>query len=61
MLILNTYDRNGILADIFEPHVLDGAATTNAVDTLVLIGANDDITESSTLSKDEDGISLTCS
>ena len=36
-------DGNGILADVLKPGVLDGAATTETVDALALIGADNDV------------------
>lgn len=54
----DTYNCNGILADAFEPHVLDGAVSTKTADTLLLLGPNDNVAEGSTLPEDEDSVSL---
>lgn len=47
-------DGDGILADVAEPDVGQGAGTL-AVDTLEGVGANDDVAEGSTVLEDEDG------
>lgn len=53
-----TLDGEGILADLLPPDVLDGARAL-AVNTLDLVGADDDVLEGSTVLKDEDGILVT--
>lgn len=50
-----TLEGKGILADLLPPDVLDGARA-HAVNTLNLIGANDDVLEGGSVLKDEDGI-----
>lgn len=48
-------DGDGILADILEPGELD-VARALAVNTLTLVGTDDDVSESGTLLEDEDGV-----
>ena len=53
-----TLDGDSVLADVLEPDKLESAGA-QAVDTLTLVGANDDVAKGSALLEDEDGISLT--
>lgn len=50
-------DGDGVLADVLEPDVLESAGA-DTVDTLVLVGANDDVPQGSAILKDEDGVGL---
>lgn len=50
-----TLEGEGILADLLPPDVLDGARTL-AVNTLNLVGADDDVLEGGSVLKDEDSI-----
>ena len=51
-------DGKSVLANVLPPDELE-SATTLAVDTLGLVLSDDDVAESGTLLKDEDGILLT--
>ena len=55
----STYDGDGILADVLEPHVLDGAATADAVNALALVRADDDVLQRGARAQNENGVSLT--
>ena len=48
-------DGDGILADVLEPDKLE-VAGAQAVDTLLLVGTDDNVAESSAILKDEDSI-----
>lgn len=50
-------DGDGILADILEPHVLEGASA-QAVDTLLLVGTDDHVLQGRALLQYEDSVSL---
>lgn len=52
-------DGDGILADVLEPNVLDGAVAV-AVDTLGLVLANDGVLQGSAGTDHEDGVLVTC-
>ena len=49
---------DGVLADVLEPDVLEGAGAL-AVDALGLAGADDDVAEGGAVLEDEHGVSLT--
>jgi hypothetical protein len=51
------FEGDGILANVFEPHVLNGAGS-KAVNTLALIGANDGVHQRSALLEHKDSICL---
>lgn len=50
-----THDRNGILTDVLEPDVLKSTVAIT-VDTLLLVLANDDILQGTTLADNKDSI-----
>ena len=54
-----TLDGDGILADVLEPDKLQ-RARAQAVNTLTLVGTDDDVAESGTLLEDKDSVGLTC-
>lgn len=53
-----TLDGDGILADILEPDELE-VARSLAVDTLALVGTDDDVAESGAVLEDKDSVLLT--
>lgn len=54
-----TLDGNGILADILEPDKFEVAAAL-AVDTLTLVGTNNDVLQRSAIFKNKDSVLLAC-
>lgn len=50
-------DRDGVLANVLEPDVLEGTAA-QAIDALSLVGADDDVLEGGALFENEDGVGL---
>lgn len=52
-------DANGVLADVLEPHELQ-RASARAVDSLRLIGADDDVLQGGALVEVEDGVFPVC-
>lgn len=52
-----TLDGDGILADVLKPDKLEGAGA-EAVHTLALVGADDDVAQSGTILEHEDGVGL---
>lgn len=52
-----TLDGDGVLTDVLEPDELQ-SARAQAVDTLALVGADDDVAKGSTILEDEDSIGL---
>ena len=52
-----TLDRDSILADVLEPDKLK-VAGTETVDTLLLVGTNDDVAKSGAVLKNKDSILL---
>lgn len=55
----SSYNRDGILADVFEPHELEGTGT-QAVDTLLLVLADDGVEQCCSGLEKEDGVGVTC-
>lgn len=51
-------DSDGILADILKPDKLE-VTGTKTVNTLLLVGTNDDVTKGSAILKDENSVLLT--
>lgn len=54
---MSTHNGNSIFADVFKPNKLQGAGTV-AVDTLLLVLANDDILKSCTGTKKEHRVGI---
>lgn len=54
------FNRDGVLADILEPGVLNGTAAAETVDALSLVCANNDVPDGSTRLENEDCVALTC-
>lgn len=50
-------DGDGVLADVLEPDVLE-SARANAVDTLALVSADDDVPQGGTVLENKDGVGL---
>lgn len=53
-----TLDSDGILADVLEPDELE-VTSAKAVNTLLLVGTNNDVTKGSAILKDENSVLLT--
>jgi hypothetical protein len=53
-----TLDSDSILADVLEPDELE-VTSAKAVNTLLLVGTNNDVTKGSAILKDENSVLLT--
>jgi hypothetical protein len=53
-----TYNGDGVLTDVLEPNILDGAATAEAVDAFALVLADYHVAQGCAGAENEDGVSL---